>query len=97
MRKILTLAVFTALCEMSCARAPSEAVIKQLITLDRSNCVFQVIQINDIGPYDKSGKYWPVRVRLKGACDQGAHTVAVDTVEEYKFYEESGGFWRFRP
>lgn len=98
MRKILVaMAVITALCLISCAHPPSEAVIKQLITLDRSNCVFQVVQIDQIGPYDGPGKYWPVRVRLQGACDQGAQTVAVDAVEDYKFYEEGGGFWRYRP
>ena len=63
---------------------------------DKGNCMFQTLDVEEIGPYNEEGDYWPVKVRMKGACDGGMRTVKVDQTEVFLFYEEGKEYWRFR-
>ncbi len=81
---------------LSCSHPPSADVVTQLIRVERGNCVFQTMEVQEVGEFNSQGNYWPVKVRLKGACDKGTHTIQEDRIAEYEFYEEGLGYWRFR-
>ena len=85
------------LLSLSCATTPPPVdTVTYLIRVDRGNCIFHVLEVEAIGPYNKEGNYWPVKVRLQGACDGGVRTIKVDTTENFFFYEEGKGYWRYR-
>lgn len=95
-RHAVTLAALIGLLCVSCSYPPSEGSVKQLIRLQRSNCVFDVLEVDEVGQYNNKKNYWPVKVTLKGACDEGTRTVREDKSVVYKFFEQGKGFWRFK-
>lgn len=67
------------------------------------------VQVQERGPYDADGKYWPVRVRVKGGLKIKATNVfqlgllgdpakqkpePVEFVEEARFTKDDFGNWR---
>jgi hypothetical protein len=84
------------LLSLSCASPPPVETVKYLIRVDRGNCMFHTLHVEDIGPYNEEEDYWPVTVRMKGACDGGMRTVKIDQTEVFLFYEEGKEYWRFR-
>ena len=87
---------FWGLLAWSCASPPPVETVKYLIRVDRGNCMFHTLDVEDIGPYNEEEDYWPVKVRMKGACDGGMRTVKIDQTEVFLFYEEGKEYWRFR-
>ena len=92
----LVLAGFFSLLSWSCASPPPVETVKYLIRVNSGNCVFHILDVEEIGPYNKEGDYWPVKVKMKGACDGGMRTIKVDQTEVFLFYEEGKEYWRYR-
>ena len=92
----VVIVAFLGLLAGSCASPPPVETVKYLIRVDKGNCMFQTLDVEEIGPYNEEGDYWPVKVRMKGACDGGMRTVKVDQTEVFLFYEEGKEYWRFR-
>jgi hypothetical protein len=95
-RLAVVIAAIFALLAVSCATPPPVDTIVHLIQVHETNCVFHVLDVEEVGPFHKQGRYWPVKVRMKGACDAGFRTVQVDATEEFQFYEEGKEYWRYR-
>jgi len=97
-KELLGVAIATVfgLLAMSCASPPPVDTVTYLIRVNEANCVFHVLDVEEIGPFDEEGDYWPVKVRMKGACDAGFHTIQVDRTEVFLFYEEGKEYWRYR-
>lgn len=92
----LAIAAFFGFFALSCASPPPVDTIVHLIQVHEANCVFHVLDVEEVGPFHKQGRYWPVKVRMKGACDAGFRTIQVDATEEFQFYEEGKEYWRYR-
>jgi hypothetical protein len=92
----VVIAGFFGLFAWSCASPPPVETVKSLIKVNSGNCVFHILDVKEIGPYNEEGDYWPVKVRMKGACDGGMRTVKVDQTEVFLFYEEGKEYWRYR-
>ena len=90
------IATMCGLLALSCATPPPVDTITYLIRVHEEDCVFYILDVEQIGPFNQEGDYWPVKIRMKGACDAGFHTVQVDATEEFMFYEEGKDYWRYR-
>lgn len=61
------------------------------------NAVIEKIDIQQMGNYNETGKYWPVKCRVKGVCDADFLTetrkTAFDKIGDFKLKQDDYGKW----
>ena len=92
----------------SCSRyPPSEQAIKKAITsslkhkvpmswsgslMGGNNAQIGLIEILQIGEFNKKGQYWPVKARVKGTCQADfiykTETRSFDRIGNFKLYKD---------
>jgi len=97
----------------SCSQAPSDDVIKSAITnhlkhkvpmswsgslMGGKNAYIELIEIKQIGDFNKKLNYWPVKARVKGNCQAEflfkTETRSFDRIGNFKLYQDDYGNWK---
>lgn len=110
---VATLVVLCGFLALSCSRSPSEKAIKTAITellkqevpmswsgsmMGGENAQIELIEIQQIGKFNRQGQYWPVKARVKGSCQANfifsTETRAFDRVGDFQVRQDDYGNWK---
>ncbi len=96
-----------------CSNAPNDKIIKQSIIeciqknvppswagslLGGTDAKVEQIDIQQIGSYNETGKYWPVKARVRGTCQANLlvrkELKYFDKVGEFRIYKDDYGEYK---
>jgi hypothetical protein len=83
--------------------APMEGMLGKIVSgsgvVKATNVEINLIEIKQRGNFNEQGKYWPVKVRVKGTCQRNVIGNKVDKAEfdqtgDFKFLKDDYGNWK---